>query len=53
MKFFLIMFASLTVLACGGGGGSAQAPASNSNSNTTNSTQQFGNATLGSAKFSQ
>jgi hypothetical protein len=49
--FLTVIFASLA--SCGGGGGGGATTETAATSTTTNSTLQFGNTTLGNAKFSQ
>jgi hypothetical protein len=52
MKYLQIIWVSLAMAACGGGSGSADATTSSSTT-TSSSALQFGNTTLGNAKFSE
>jgi hypothetical protein len=51
MNRFFVIFILSTLASCGGGGGGVSTETATST--TTNSTLQFGNTTLGNAKFSQ
>ena len=52
MNRFFAIFILSTLASCGGGGGGGVSTET-ATSTTTNSTLQFGNTTLGNAKFSQ
>ena len=51
MKIFYLLLSMITIASCGGGGDGAAS--TEANTTATNSTLQFGNTTLGNAKFSQ